>query len=130
MTKGKSNLKEINHGKKYEFTDETIEFDGYLTLYRIRALKDFRDIKAGDLGGFVEYENNLSHENDCWIYNDARFIPVPIFTIVVRFMITQKLLMMLMFLAIQKFIITSKYMMLIFLDTHKFMIIQRLVNKL
>ncbi|WP_375616758.1 hypothetical protein [Bartonella sp. AP58NXGY] len=37
--------------KKYELTDEKIEFDGYLTLYRIRALKDFGDVKAGDLGG-------------------------------------------------------------------------------
>ncbi|WP_375704480.1 hypothetical protein [Bartonella sp. AD328YNZD] len=58
--------------KKYELTDETIEFDGYLTLYRIRALKDFADVKAGDLGGFVEYEDNLSQKDDCWIYNDAK----------------------------------------------------------
>ncbi|UTO28985.1 hypothetical protein [Bartonella harrusi] len=58
--------------KKYELTDEEIEFDGYVTLYRIRALKDFGDVKAGDLGGFIEDEDNLSHENDCWIYNDAK----------------------------------------------------------
>ncbi|UNE53375.1 hypothetical protein [Bartonella machadoae] len=58
--------------KKYELTDEEIEFDGYVTLYRIRALRDFGDVKAGDLGGFIEDEDNLSHENDCWIYNDAK----------------------------------------------------------
>ncbi|WP_375664213.1 MULTISPECIES: hypothetical protein [unclassified Bartonella] len=58
--------------KKYELTDETIQFDGYLTLYRIRALKDFGDVKADDLGGFVEYEDNLSQKDDCWIYNDAK----------------------------------------------------------
>ncbi|EJF81205.1 hypothetical protein MCQ_00483, partial [Candidatus Bartonella washoeensis Sb944nv] len=42
--------------KKYEFTDETIEVNGR-TLYRIRALKDFWQVKAGDLGGFIEHES-------------------------------------------------------------------------
>ncbi|WP_375616765.1 hypothetical protein [Bartonella sp. AP58NXGY] len=45
--------------KKYELTDETIEVAGK-TLYRIRALKDFRNIKKGDLGSFMQYEGNLS----------------------------------------------------------------------
>lgn len=39
--------------------------------YRIQALKDFGDVKAGDIGGFVENENNLSQEGLCWIYDDA-----------------------------------------------------------
>ena len=55
---------------KYELTDETKEIDGR-TLYRIRALCDFNDVKAGDLGGFVENEDNLSHEGNCWVYDDA-----------------------------------------------------------
>ncbi|WP_375679585.1 hypothetical protein [Bartonella sp. AP7XZML] len=59
-------------GKKYELTDETIEFDGYITLYRIHELRDFRDEKAGNLDSFIEDEDSLSHENDCWIYNDAK----------------------------------------------------------
>ena len=33
--------------KKYKFTSETKEVDG-CTLYRIRAVQDFADIKAGD----------------------------------------------------------------------------------
>ena len=33
-------------GKKYELTDEKIKFKGR-TLYRIKALKSFGDIKAG-----------------------------------------------------------------------------------
>ena len=41
-------------------------------LFRIRALKDFGDVKAGDLGGFVESEKNLSHVGDCWISDDAK----------------------------------------------------------
>lgn len=41
----------------------------WLKVYHIRALRDFDDIKAGDLGGCVEHEDNLSHEGNCWIYN-------------------------------------------------------------
>lgn len=50
---------------------DTVQMDGR-TLCRIRALRDFGDVKAGDWGGFVESENNLSHEGDCWIYNNAK----------------------------------------------------------
>lgn len=39
--------------------------------YRIQALKDFGDVKAGDIGGFVASEANLSQEGNCWIYDDA-----------------------------------------------------------
>ena len=56
--------------KKYELTDETKEFDGK-TLYRIRALIDFGNIEAGDLGGWIEKEENLSHEGNCWVYDNA-----------------------------------------------------------
>ena len=42
------------------------------TLYRIEALKDFSDVKKGDKGGFVESEENLSHNGDCWVYGDAK----------------------------------------------------------
>ena len=56
--------------KKYELTDITKEYKGK-TLYRIRALKDFKGVKIGDLGGWVETENNLSQKGECWIYDDA-----------------------------------------------------------
>lgn len=41
--------------KKYEFTDEVKNIDGK-TLHRIRAVRDIpeHDIKAGDLGGWLE----------------------------------------------------------------------------
>ncbi|WP_375633559.1 MULTISPECIES: hypothetical protein [unclassified Bartonella] len=58
--------------KKYELTDETIEVGGYITLYRIRALRDFGDVKAGDLGAFTQKEDNLSHDGNCWISDDAK----------------------------------------------------------
>ncbi|WP_375639942.1 MULTISPECIES: hypothetical protein [unclassified Bartonella] len=56
--------------KKYKLTDETIKVDR-ITLYRIRALKDFGDVKKGDLGGFVESERNLSHDDNCWVGDEA-----------------------------------------------------------
>ena len=56
--------------KKYELSNETIEIDG-ITLHRIKALKDFSDVKAGDLGGWVEKEDNLSQMGDAWVYDNA-----------------------------------------------------------
>lgn len=56
--------------KKYELTDETVIVDGK-TLHRIRALISYADVKAGGLGGYVESEDNLSHEGRCWIYHGA-----------------------------------------------------------
>lgn len=57
--------------EKYEITD--IAHEKYPFLYRIRALRDVGPtVKAGDLGGFVEGEWNLSYEDaDSWIAHDA-----------------------------------------------------------
>lgn len=57
--------------KKFTFINETVTVEDK-TLYRIKALRDFGFIKAGDLGGFIENEDNLSHEGLCWVYDDAR----------------------------------------------------------
>lgn len=43
-------------------------------VYQIKALKDFADVKAGDLGGYVASEKNLDQEGNCWIYDDAMAI--------------------------------------------------------
>lgn len=57
--------------KKYEFTGEVkVKFG--VTLKRIRAIIDFGNVKKGELGGFIEKEENLSHENNAWVYDDAR----------------------------------------------------------
>ena len=56
--------------KKYKLTDETINLNG-ATLYRIEALKYFGEIKKGDKGGFIESENNLAHEGDAWVSDNA-----------------------------------------------------------
>lgn len=57
--------------KKYIMTGETKTLGHGKILHRIQAIRNFGDVKQGDLGGFVEKEWNLSHEGDCWVYNDA-----------------------------------------------------------
>ena len=59
--------------KKYELTGETEEIGGKI-LHRIRALIDIpkHDVKAGDLGGWLETEGNLSHNGAAWVTDSAR----------------------------------------------------------
>lgn len=42
------------------------------TLHRIRALKSFGDVIAGELGGWIESEKNLSHGGNAWVYGNAQ----------------------------------------------------------
>ena len=51
--------------KKYEFTGETKKFLG-------RTLKRIKRISDGVIGGWIESEENLSHEGWCFIYDEAR----------------------------------------------------------
>jgi hypothetical protein len=57
--------------KKYELTQDTISHAGKI-LHKIKSLRDFGDVKAGDFGGYIEKESNLSHEGDCWVYSNAQ----------------------------------------------------------
>lgn len=58
--------------KKYELLKEdTILYRG-ISLYRIKALIDFGSVKAGDLGGYIEKESNLSHDGDAWVSDEAK----------------------------------------------------------
>lgn len=50
--------------KKYEMIPEG-------NLFRIKALRSFGDVMKGQLGGLIEKEDNLSHEGNCWIYDNA-----------------------------------------------------------
>lgn len=56
--------------KKYELTSLKSIISGTHVL-RIRALRDFGAVKAGDLGGFVQSETNLSHDGNCWVHDNA-----------------------------------------------------------
>ena len=46
--------------KKYEFTGVKITWDGGIVLKLIRAVKDFGFVKKGEMGGWIESEDNLS----------------------------------------------------------------------
>ena len=56
----------MDYEKKYELIPSDKE-----GLYRIKALKDFNDVKKGDIGGYIQSENNLSQLDYCWIYDNA-----------------------------------------------------------
>lgn len=55
---------------KYKLTDETKKVQGE-RVYRIQAIKDFADVKAGQLGGFIASEDNLSQFHSAWVYDSA-----------------------------------------------------------
>lgn len=58
--------------KKYKIRkDLNYTFNGH-KLYRVEALKDFGNVKKGSIGGFIEKEDNLSQEGNCWIFLDAK----------------------------------------------------------
>jgi len=58
---------------KYKLdTEDTIVVQGH-KLYRIIALRDIGDtVKAGDKGGYIEDEDNLSHFDNCWVGDEAQ----------------------------------------------------------
>ena len=60
--------------KKYEFTGETktvsFLFED-VTLHRIQAITSFASVVAGELGGWIEKEENLSHKGDAWVSENA-----------------------------------------------------------
>lgn len=81
------------HGKKYQILeDDFIKVhtfkscisDGEMSiveikLYRIQALKTFTKpggcnpvVHVGELGGYVEVEDNLSQDGNCWLFDKAR----------------------------------------------------------
>ena len=58
--------------KKYELIKESKTIFEGIEIYRIRALKDFSDVRTGDIGGWVCSEDNLSQNGNCWIYDNAK----------------------------------------------------------
>ena len=56
---------------KFVLLTQGCRLDDGRTVKRIMAMRDFGNVKRGDIGGFVEWTNNLSHEGDCWIADDA-----------------------------------------------------------
>ena len=63
--------------KKYRLSEETRlyhwqngEGKASVTLRQIIAERDFSDVTAGTRGGWLDEESALSHDGDCWVYDE------------------------------------------------------------
>ena len=56
--------------KKYELTTEYKEI-GNIKLFRVKALTSFGNVKAGEIGGYIEKEDNLSQSGNAWVDGNA-----------------------------------------------------------
>ena len=61
-------LAEKRKRDRYELLPAERDGSKYGGLCQIRALRDFEDVHAGDLGGYVGSEANLDQKGTCWIY--------------------------------------------------------------
>ena len=57
--------------KKFELTTDTKMRFGK-KLFRIKALISFGNVKVGDMGGYIEKEENLSQSGNAWVSGNAR----------------------------------------------------------
>ena len=57
--------------KKFELTAEFVTNVLGKKLFRIKALVAFGDVEKGELGGFIEKEDNLSHDGNAWVSGNA-----------------------------------------------------------
>ena len=87
--------------KKYELTDQTINVDGR-TLHRIKALRDFSDVQAGELGG-------LKRKKICPMQVKHGSIAKPVSLITQRFPTVQKSLVTRRFFAMPAFMVVRKF---------------------
>ena len=63
-------LSEVKMAKNWKIRkDLSIAVCGH-TLFRIECTQDFKEIKAGTLGGFIEKEENL--DGNAWVSDDAQ----------------------------------------------------------
>lgn len=58
--------------KKFELTTEFITNALGKKLFRIKALVEFGSVKAGELGGYAEKEENISQDGNAWVSGDAK----------------------------------------------------------
>ena len=56
---------------KYKLTDETMTTECGVLLHRIECVCSFGNVKAGDKGGWVQNENNLSKNGNAWVFDNA-----------------------------------------------------------
>ena len=57
--------------KKFELTDKFVFNTFGIKLFQIKCTKSFKYAKEGDLGGYVEKDENLGQESDAWVSGNA-----------------------------------------------------------
>lgn len=62
----------IDIEKKFELTDKFVFNTFGIKLFQIKCTKSFKYAKEGDLGGYVEKDENLDQESDAWVYGNAQ----------------------------------------------------------
>lgn len=60
----------IMNKNKFVLTEVTRECSG-IVLHQIKAIRSFGNIKKGELGGWVEKEENLNQSDNSWVYDNA-----------------------------------------------------------
>ena len=58
--------------KKFELTDKFVFNTFGIKLFQIKCTKSFKYAKEGDLGGYVEKDENLDQESDAWVSGNAQ----------------------------------------------------------
>ena len=56
---------------KYIIQEQAHRLPDGRNVRRIKATCDFGNVKEGTIGGWVEADDNLSHDGLCWIADDA-----------------------------------------------------------
>lgn len=62
----------IDMEKKFELTDKFVFNTFGIKLFQIKCTKSFKYAKEGDLGGYVEKDENLDQESNAWVSGDAQ----------------------------------------------------------
>ena len=62
----------IDMEKKFELTDKFVFNTFGIKLFQIKCTKSFKYAKEGDLGGYVEKDENLDQESDAWVSGNAQ----------------------------------------------------------
>lgn len=57
--------------KKFELTENYVVNEFGTKLYQIKCTKTFEYAKEGELGGYIEKEENLSQEGNAWVSGNA-----------------------------------------------------------
>ena len=57
---------------KFILTDKFIINAFGIKLFQIKCVKSFKYAQEGELGGYVEKENNLNQSGDAWVSGDAQ----------------------------------------------------------